>query len=129
MREPLKVVDEIRMMLEERGGPTAGVDSLAREYNELCLECQNRLHKCVGLISQGLSSEAFYEAETDPPLLVRIATLDLPDAAAWRTSAAQKALTTTPEFHAQHILRLDHEYTKHNEIEPLVDEYRRLSIK
>lgn len=129
MREPLKVVDEIRMILEERGSPAAGSDALAREYTELCLDCQDRLYKCVGLISQGLSSEAVYEAESEPPLLVRIAALDFPDASAWRAWAAQQGLPTPPEFDAQHILRLDQEYTKHNEIEPLVDTYRRLSIK
>ena len=124
------LVRQIKSFLE--GGVEVSADAvaaMAREYARLCSDARRRLSECAQLLARGQRGEAIYAAEAPPPLLELMGELDFPGAAQWRDYAAQSGLPSPPPFDTAMIQLLESEYGQQAAVEPLVNLYRKLSVK
>jgi hypothetical protein len=124
-----RTVDELRSCCQ---GSDQTLSEEMREaatgYREACLAVNARLRRCEEYLAKGLRSEAIQLAESDPPLLDTVATLDFPERPQWEQIAALYGLPSPPKLQLQTAEALNRAYSEQQPLQQLMKEHRRLAL-
>lgn len=105
------------------------LEALAAEYRSHCLDALKRLDEVSDCLAQGQRAQAIHLAESPPPLLDVIGTLDFNGVEKWRAFASDKGLPLSPEFPSAKIQAIEDAYGRNEALQPLQQAYQRANLK
>jgi len=105
------------------------LETLATEYRSHCLDALKRLDEVSDWLAQGQRAQAIHLAESPPPLLDVIATLDFNGVEKWRAFASDKGLPLSLEFPSAKIQAIEDAYGQNEALQPLQQAYQRANLK
>jgi len=103
-------------------------EQVADDFAAVVEEVNGRLHRCVGLLRQGLTTEAIHEAEIAPPVLEEAAALSFPSRHDWLAVCETHDLTIPPEIDEHLAEEIDDAFGREVELEPLLRRHRLLAL-
>jgi hypothetical protein len=124
-----RVVDDLRSYCQ--GADQVLSDALretAAAYRDACQAINQRLRRCEEFLQKGLRSEALHLAESEPPLLDSVATLDFPERSQWDELAATYGLPAAPKLNVATAEALNRAYAEDEPLRRPLREHRRLNI-
>jgi hypothetical protein len=129
MPDALAITDAVRSFLRRSDQTlTDELRNLAREHAEALDAVNTRLRRCEEYLRRGLLGEAVHLAELEPPLLDLLRDLRFPEQQQWDEIVHLYNLPAGDIPDDDRAVDLNAAYGQHQQIEPLLRDYRRLVL-